>query len=260
MVNLGKTMRINQYLASAGVASRRASEKLILEGRVALNGTPVRHLSTQVRPGEDRVTLDGTPLSPQRTLTLALNKPKGVVCSTVVQKNSGHTTVFQLIPADFPRLSYAGRLDADSEGLLILTNQGDLAQRLTHPRHKLPKTYRVRLGQPFDANTHTPTLLKGFEIPPGFAKIDRLHALGPRTLEVVLTQGLKRQIREMFGALGYTVSSLKRTRIGNLTLGNIRPGHFRTLSPADIQRHLLSTADDSPPPQKRKSKKPLKKR
>jgi 23S rRNA pseudouridine2605 synthase len=229
-------MRLNQFLASAGFGSRRSCEQIILEGRVSVNGHVVKDLATRVSPG-DRVMVDHKPVEKQQAMTLVLHKPKGVLCSTVPE--GGRKTVFEFIPAKFPRLFYVGRLDAESEGLLVLTNDGDLAQKLTHPRYKLPKTYLVRLDKPFDFDK-APKFLKGFTIEPGFAKFDSIHRINPVELKVVLSQGLKRQIRHMFYRHGYEVEQLRRIRIGRLELGTLPPGAWRALTREEIARDLVA--------------------
>ena len=225
-------MRLNRFLAQAGFASRRKCEELILHGRVCINGRHVRNLATQVHPA-DQVTVNGKPARLPQPLVLMLHKPKGVVCSTVDLE--GRRTVFDLLPKKLPRLFYVGRLDTDSEGLLLLTNQGQLAQRLAHPRYKLPKIYLVRLNQPFDFEL-APRLLKGFIIEPGFAKCEAVYRVSPTEVKVILKQGLKRQIRHMFYKLGYEVKMLKRTAIGPIQLGALPSGATRALTPSEIKQ------------------------
>lgn len=226
-------MRLNQFLASAGLGSRRSCEEIILSGKVSINGHFVKDLATRVQP-EDRVEVEGKSLSTQRAMTILLNKPKGIISSTVDEQNT-RDTVFDLLPKHFPRLFYVGRLDVDTEGMLILTNQGQLAQELAHPRYKLPKTYIVQLDKPFDFD-QVEKLKKGFMIEPGFARMEAVYKLSPYELKVVLHQGLKRQIRLMFYHLGYEVNQLKRIQIGGLELGSLKPGEWRHLGEEDMQK------------------------
>lgn len=218
-------MRINQFLASAGLGSRRACEQFVREGRVSVNGKIVEDLSTRVSE-TDSVSCNGRRLQTETALTIMLNKPRGYVCST--EPDGKHPTIFELLPKKFPRLFYVGRLDTDTEGLLILTNRGEWAQKLAHPRHKLAKTYYVRLDQPFDFQLK-PKFLKGFSIESGFAKMKELHRISKTEFKLVLTQGLKRQIRHMFYRFGYEVVELRRIRMGALVLGNLQVGEWRVL-------------------------------
>ncbi|NJK90595.1 MAG: rRNA pseudouridine synthase [Blastochloris sp.] len=227
-------MRLNRYLASAGLGSRRSCEELIQSGRVLVNGKPVS-LATVVTPS-DHVTVDGQGKKPDKPYTLAMFKPEGVLCSRDAQGR--RKTVFDLLPEDAPRLFYVGRLDMDSEGLLILTNRGELAQQLTHPSYKLPKTYHVELDRDFDFAL-VPRFLKGFLIEPGYAKAEGLYKLSHNRVKVVLTQGLKRQIRLMFLKFGYRVKFLRRLQIGELTLGNMRAGEWRFLDDYEVDHLLL---------------------
>jgi 23S rRNA pseudouridine2605 synthase len=229
-------MRLNRFLAGAGLGSRRACEDIVREGRVTVNGKVVTQLATDVVPS-DGVKVDGVLIKAESPLTLILNKPVGYICST--KDPLRRKTVFDLIPDHFPRLFYVGRLDVDSEGLLVMTNNGDLAQRLTHPTYKLPKTYMVRLDREMDTAL-TPKLVKGFLIEPGYAKMESIYRLSRFDWKVVLTQGLKRQIRLMFAKVGFNVVSLKRTEIGKLTLGHLKSGQWELLNDKEVQRFLVA--------------------
>lgn len=219
-------MRINRYLASAGYGSRRKCEGLIREGKVRINKTLVTALSATVAEG-DRVEVGGQivkALSPQYYL---LYKPRGVVCTLADER--GRVSIGDFFPPHAGRLFYVGRLDKESEGLILLTNDGTLAQKLAHPAHGVEKEYEVILDQPFD-----PTLLqklcRGFVITGGRAKAERAFMLGGNKIKVVLRQGIKRQIRLMFAKLGYNVKYLVRTRIGGLTVNKLKPGCWRKLA------------------------------
>ncbi|MDR1190156.1 MAG: rRNA pseudouridine synthase [Verrucomicrobiales bacterium] len=222
--------RLNKFLAAAGHGSRRSCEELIVSGKVAINGKVVTNLATQVKP-IDTVTVSGRRCRREEAVYLLLNKPTGVVCSRLAQGR--RKTVFDLVPGDLARLFYIGRLDLDSEGLLILTNDGDAAQRLTHPGHKLEKTYVVELEQDFDFAL-VPRLVNGFMIESGYAKAEAMFKISKRHLKVILTQGLKRQIRLMFLKFGYKVRKLQRVQMGGIKLGKLRPGTWRLLTDDEI--------------------------
>jgi len=224
-------MRLNRFLASAGIGSRRGCEALILEGKVRINSHPVTDLATQVTP-DDRVTVSGKPVKPQAKQTLIVYKPAGLITSSADER--GRRTVIDLLPAHFGRLFHVGRLDKESEGLLVLTNDGDLAQLLTHPSSHVEKEYEVVLDKPFDA-AHRDKLLAGFHIIGGRARMDSVHIVAPNKLRVVLTQGIKRQIRLMLGTYGYEVKKLERTRIGGLRDRQIKPGQWRLLDARELR-------------------------
>ena len=224
-------MRLNRFLAAAGVGSRRHCDELIAAGRVTLNGQVSTDFSIQ--PSErDHVKVDGKIVRAEPRLTLVLHKPSGFV-STKSDPNA-RDTIFDLLPAKFPRLFNVGRLDAQSEGLLILTNDGELAQRLTHPRYKIDKEYEVTLDKEWDS-TLASELLRGIFLDGQRAQIVRLHLISPRRLRVVVRQGINRQIRRMFEAVGYKVKHLVRIRIGNLRLGDLSRGHWRMLTKRELE-------------------------
>ncbi len=227
-------MRLNQYLARAGFGSRRACEALILEGAVTINGHRLKELATRVNPG-DNVLVNGKPVKQPLSLTAILHKPPGYLCTS--PESTTERTIYDLLPSNWPRVVYVGRLDKDSEGLLVVTNDGNLSQRLTHPSSKLRKTYIVTLDKEFDFAL-APKLKKGFPIEEGFARMDDLFRVGQRGLKVVLTQGLKRQIREMFFRVGYEVKRLVRVQIGALTLEGLPAGNHRVLSQEEVRRYF----------------------
>jgi 23S rRNA pseudouridine2605 synthase len=223
-------MRLNRYLASAGLGSRRSVEALIQEGQVKINGQVVDDLATTVGPG-DVVKVRNAVVSPQETVHAVLYKPRGFLCTASDERE--RRTIFDLLPTDWPRVYHVGRLDMESEGLLIVTNDGDLAMALTHPSFKLEKEYEVTLDKPFEAK-HAEKLLRGFHIEGGRAKMENVEIMSALKLRVILTQGIKRQIRLMLYDCGYEVEALKRVRIGTLHPEKLRAGMWRMLSPKDV--------------------------
>jgi 23S rRNA pseudouridine2605 synthase len=224
-------MRLNRYLALCGLGSRRACEEIILGGGVRINGRAVRELATMVQPG-DTVVARGRVVRPAAERYLVINKPPGVLSSRASQ--GGKPTVYDILPRDAANLPHVGRLDADSEGLLLFSNDGELSQALTHPSRHVEKEYDVVLGETFDAK-HIPKLLKGVYLEEGRAKAAHVHVEGANKLRVVLTQGINRQIRRMFAALGYKVKRLTRTRLGPLKLGRLPRGSWRELSAREVE-------------------------
>jgi 23S rRNA pseudouridine2605 synthase len=223
-------VRLNRFLAAAGVGSRRKCDELIAAGRVTINGRVCTNFSAQ--PSErDHVKVDRKLVHLERAMTIALHKPAGFVST----RSDPHArdTVFDLLPPKFPRLFNIGRLDAQSEGLLLLTNDGDLAQQLTHPRFKIEKEYEVTLDRQWDGAL-AQKLLRGIFLDGRRAQIAQLHSIGPARVRVVLRQGINQQIRRMFYAVGYEVKRLVRVRIGNLRLGDLPRGHWRALSKSEV--------------------------
>ena len=224
-------MRLNRFLAAAGLGSRRHCDELIAAGRVTINGRVCTDFSAQPAEG-DHVKLGGKLVRSQRPLYIVLHKPAGFV-STRSDPNA-RDTIFDLLPPKFPRLFNIGRLDAQTEGLLILTNDGDLAQRLTHPRYKVEKEYEVTLDRPWDPSLAL-KLRSGIMLDGQRARIENVHVIRPTRVRVVLRQGINRQIRRMFFALGYEVEKLVRTRVGHLRLGDLPRGHWRPLSRSELK-------------------------
>ena len=224
-------MRLNRYLALCGLGSRRACEEIISCGGVRINGRPVRELATVVMPG-DTVFARGREVRPAELRYIVLNKPAGCVSSR--QPQGAKATVYDILPRDAASLPHVGRLDADSEGLLLFTNDGALARDITHPSRHVEKEYKVVTDKPFDP-AHIAKLLKGIYLEEGRAKAARVHVEASNNVRVVLTQGINRQVRRMFAALGYKVKKLTRTRLGPLGLGRLPRGAWRELSPREVE-------------------------
>lgn len=231
-------MRLNRFLAAAGLGSRRHCDELIAAGRVTINGRVCTDFSVQ--PTErDHVKVDGKLVHGERRLDIILHKPAGFV-STRSDPNA-RDTIFDLLPPHLPRLFNIGRLDAQTEGLLVLTNDGELAQRLTHPRYKIEKEYEVTLDRPWDPALAV-KLRTGIMLDGQRARIENVHSIKPTRVRVVLRQGINRQIRRMFYELGYEVKKLVRTRIGRLRLGDLPRGHWRPLSKSELKTLQPATA------------------
>jgi 23S rRNA pseudouridine2605 synthase len=226
-----KGVRLNRYLASCGVSSRRACDDLIREGHVEINGKIITDLSSRVLPG-DHVKFDGKIIREQSPLTLVLNKPRKFICTK--DDPQGRETIFELLPKKFSTLNYVGRLDYESSGLILMTSSGDLIEKLTHPRFHVEKEYAVHLDHPFDPEL-TPKLLEGIHLVEGLAKAESVKFETKRRLSMVLTQGYNRQIRRMFSKLGYKVKSLERVRIGQLTMPALSTGEYHILNHREIE-------------------------
>jgi 23S rRNA pseudouridine2605 synthase len=223
-------MRLNRYLALAGVASRRGAENFIRGGRVTVNEAPCTELATQVRP-VDVVRLDGRRVRAQEFVYVVLNKPRNYLTTRSDQR--GRKTIYELLPRSFSRLAHVGRLDLESEGLLLLTNDGELALRLSHPRYKLEKEYLVTLDRELDM-AGAAGARKGVYLAEGRARFESVYKLSQDQVRVVLTQGITRQVRRVFAALGYKVKRLRRIRIGPLTDRGLKPGSYRFLSESEV--------------------------
>jgi len=235
-------IRINKFLASCGIDSRRVADRLIEEGRVEVNGKVIDTPGMRVT-GKDFVKVDGRHMTPMEEVVLLLNKPRGYVCSREAQGAIG--TVYDLLPQRLRHLNYVGRLDADSEGLLIMTNKGELTQSLSHPAGGIEKEYWVTVDQNFD-NSVLMQFLRGVRIPEGNARAKYVCRASARRACIVLEQGLKRQVRQMFQCLGLRVRKLVRVRIGSLWGGDLEPGSWRFLNDEDVALALKN------PPRQRK--------
>jgi 23S rRNA pseudouridine2605 synthase len=239
-------VRLQKVLADAGVASRRASEEIIRSGRVTVNGQAVREMGCRVDPLHDSIAVDGAPVRPKRKLYLALHKPIGFVCSR--RDPNARRTVGELLPKEWSNLYTVGRLDYNSEGLLFLTNDGQFALRLTHPRYGVPKKYQAVVQAQVGLEV-IHKLTKGL-----FHEGERLKATRARILkasrsqsivELELTEGKNREVRRLFEAQGLKVASLKRVQIGPIKLGELPMGRWRNLSPVEVQS-LLKQGEERP--------------
>jgi 23S rRNA pseudouridine2605 synthase len=227
-------MRLAKYLAHAGVASRRTAEQMIAAGRVSVAGRVVTDPATDV--GEhSRVSVDGDPLSgPEPRICFAVNKPVGVV--STARDRHGRPTVVELVPDSGARLYPVGRLDADTSGLILLTNDGALANRLTHPSFEVPKTYRAELGGGAIGPAALRALREGVELEDGRTAPARVRRVSPHEVELTIHEGRNRQVRRMCAAVGHPVRSLRRVGFGPLRLGRLAPGGHRRLTEGELQR------------------------
>jgi 23S rRNA pseudouridine2605 synthase len=231
----GDGERLQKVLAAAGLGSRRRCEELILEGRVEVDGQVVRKLGTRVDAQQSRIEVDGEPIRAQKKLYFALHKPRGVLSTN--SDPSGRARVVDLIPGQ-ERLFAVGRLDQASEGLILVTNDGELAQRLTHPRFGVEKIYQVQV-----AGVPTPetlaTVRRGVYLAEGFARVVRVKLKSTHKqsaiLEMVLDEGKNREVRRLFAKVGHKVMRLRRVAVGPIKLGNLGPGEFRPLTSAEIK-------------------------
>jgi 23S rRNA pseudouridine2605 synthase len=226
--------RLNKFLAHAGVGSRRHCETLITAGRVSVDGRVVRELGTRVSP-DQRVTVDGQPIQAERFVYWLVNKPRGYLCTN--HDPAGRPLAVDLVPQVSQRVYTVGRLDEGSEGLLLLTNDGDLANQLMHPRFGVEKTYLVQVAGHPDREDQL-KLLKGVWLSDGHVRarqVKRLKAQGESTwLRIVLSEGKNREIRRMLARLGHKVMRLKRTAIGPVRIGTLASGKARRLAPAEV--------------------------
>lgn len=221
-------MRLNAFLARAGVASRRGADELIKAGRVTVNGEPGQ-LNTVVG-ARDRVEVDGREVARQRLRYVLLHKPAGVV--TTARDPQGRPTVVELVPEE-PRVVPVGRLDADTTGALLLTNDGQLAHRLAHPRYGVEKTYVADVeGDPDEQALER--LRAGLELDDGRAAPTRARRLGPGRVELVLHEGRKHQVKRMLAAVGHPVTRLHRSEYAGLTLEGLEPAAWRELEPSEV--------------------------
>jgi pseudouridine synthase len=233
-------IRLQKFLADAGVASRRAAEEIILAGRVSVNGETVQQLGTKIEPLHDRVAVDGKPVRAKRKLYLALNKPRGLVCSR--KDEHERPTIYQLLPKEWGYLHSVGRLDFNSEGLLFLTNDGEFSLRLTHPRFGVRKKYIATIDGLVEEEM-LERFTRGLWYQGEKFKAEKARLISAShsqsVVELELAEGKYREVRRLFESQGRTVKRLQRTQIGKIKLGELRPGRWRTLTEAEI-KSLLS--------------------
>ena len=232
-------VRLQKFLADAGVASRRAGEQFILAGRVTVNARTVQELGARVDPLHDRVAVDGKPVRAKRKLYLALNKPRGLVCSR--KDEFDRPTIYELLPREWGHLHSVGRLDYNSEGLIFLTNDGQLSLRLTHPRYGVSKIYLATV-----TGRVSEEMLQQF-VRGLFYEGERLKAEKARlvsggasqsVVELEMAEGKYREVRRLFESQGLSVKRLQRIQIGKIKLGQLRPGKWRTLTEPEIKSLL----------------------
>lgn len=224
-------MRLHKYMAACGVASRRKCEELIAEGRVRVDGVLAREPGTTLDPAAQRVEVDGREIRPARFRYLLYHKPRGVL--SALSDPSGRGTLGDVLPPELGRVYHVGRLDQDSEGVLLLTNDGDFALRLTHPRYEVEKTYQVWCdGDPAPADLKR--MEQGIEDAGERLRARAVEKIGPGHYQVVLTEGKKREIRRLFAACGCPVTRLLRTAVGPVKLGALSTGRFRDLTEAEL--------------------------
>lgn len=229
--------RIQKIISAAGIASRRAAEQLILEGRVRLNGKVVTELGTKADPERDHIKVDNKLINPrQPKIYIMLNKPEGYV--TTLSDPEGRPTVQALLRGVKMRVYPVGRLDFHTEGLLIFTNDGDFAHLVTHPRHELPKTYLTKIKGALDeddvARLEKGVYLEDGKTSPAQVRLIRKEASNS-WVEITICEGRKRQVRRMFDRVDHSVIKLKRIKIGPLSLGGLQPGKYRHLTQAEVE-------------------------
>ena len=225
-------MRLAKFMAHAGVASRRASERLVADGRVRVGGRPVTDPARDVDEGSD-VRVDGRAVTIEPREVHALNKPEGIV--STAEDPHGRPTVVGLVASEH-RLYPVGRLDADTTGLILLTNDGELAELLTHPRYGVEKTYRARVDPPMVSERSLRALRDGIELDDGRSSPAKARLVAPGLVELTIHEGRKRQVRRMCEAVGHRVTALQRTAVGPLRLERLPPGESRRLSAAEVER------------------------
>ena len=241
-------MRLNRFLAAAGVTSRRGADELIKSGRVTVNGKPCRDFHFQPAP-TDYIKVDGKFVHQRTPVYILLNKPAGFVCT---RRDPNTTdTIYDLLPPKFSSLAYVGRLDAKSEGLLLLMNDGELTQRLTHPRFKIEKEYEVVLDRAATADL-AQRLLRGVLLDGKRARAKQVQQISPTRFRIVLEQGINRQIRRMLECFGFHAKKLTRVRLGTLRLHGLPRGKWRHLSVHEVCSLPSKTASPARPERSRR--------
>ncbi len=229
--------RVQKLISQAGIASRRKAEDLIAQGKVKVNGITIK-LGDKADPERDEILVEGKPISLQEPIHIALYKPVGVVSTT--HDPFGRQTVVDLVPVK-EKLFMIGRLDKDAEGLVVLTNDGDLANRVMHPRYEVTKTYEAFLDKPL-AQIHEKTLKQGVLIEGRTVHCHSVEMLMVHLIKITIHEGRKHIVKRLFEELGYTVVGLKRVMIGKLSLGRLKPGQWRNLSKHELELLTSSLA------------------
>ncbi len=228
-------VRLQKFMADAGLGSRRACEQLILHGAVQVNGAPVAKLGAKIDPAHDQVVVNAKPVTRETKVYIALHKPRGVLCTN--RDTHGRKRVLDLLPVDLPRVYPVGRLDKDSEGLIFLSNDGTFSLRLTHPRYKMTKTYLVEVAGTVKS-TEIAKLLKGVRSEDEMLRAEKISQVRPRgdvtELHLTLAEGKKRQIRRMMTHIGHPVKRLIRLAIGPVQLDDLKPSQWRYLTNEEL--------------------------
>ena len=226
-------VRLNKFIAQSGVASRRKADLLIEAGQVSVNGRVVKELGTQIDPIKDRVAVEALTIRrPNIKSYIAFYKPRGILST---MSGPGETLEPFLAEMRDPGLFHVGRLDKDSEGLLLITNDGEWANRVTHPRYQTSKEYELELDRAI-STVEVERLLQGVELDDGLFKADTLEEVGPKKLRVTIHDGRNRVLRRVFAQLGYEVNLLKRLRIGEVRLGRMKPGQWKAIDSQSINQ------------------------
>jgi 23S rRNA pseudouridine2605 synthase len=229
-------VRLQKFLADAGVASRRAAEQIILAGRVAVNGQTIRLLGIKIDSAHDQVSVDGQPVRERRKLYIALHKPVGCVCSR--NDELGRPTVYELLPREWQNANTVGRLDFNSEGLIFLTNDGQFALQLTHPRYGVRKKYTATIEGLVEQEM-LDKFVRGIFHHGEKLKAESARLVSRNVVELELSEGKNREVRRMFESQGLVVKRLQRTQIGKIKIGELKPGRWRALTETEIKTLLL---------------------
>ena len=237
-------VRVQKYLSQAGIASRRQAEVMMREGRIAINGMPATEMGVRVTPGVDTVSLDGRVVVPAPRRWIVFHKPTGVLCTRT--DPYGRDTIYGLLPDWAEGLRYVGRLDRDTSGLLLLTNEGDLAAALTHPGARVEREYLARVAGQVTARA-VKALKSGVELEDGFARPKRVRKVDADQdgsgLTLVLTEGRKREVRRLLKAVGHPVRSLARVRFGPFRLGSLKAGGWRPARAKELREARALVTD-----------------
>jgi 23S rRNA pseudouridine2605 synthase len=231
-------VRLQKFLSQAGVASRRRGEDMITAGRVRVNGKVVTELGVRVDPERDRVQVDGRRVRPAPTEWYALNKPRGYMSTR--SDPEGRPTLYELVPPEMRKLFYVGRLDYDSEGLVLLTNDGDTANRMLHPRYGMDREYEVELESDIESDA-LDRLRRGVELDDGPARAETARRKAGNRLSLTLGEGRRREVRRMLEAVGHRVVRLRRVRYGPIRLGRLEPGRWRHLEERELKALRAAT-------------------